>query len=290
MATYPPNQTTPVKGSGNYLWNWLGTPLKKFAEALQPYVGGGDKLVAGSKELTLDSSGQLTLNSGNLTIISPDLDVRLQAQDDISIEAQDNISIQTQDRITLDAQNDIRIVAGNQMILEAKNEIRLQSLSQDFDSEDQGTLIFIEAGTGAQGNAANGGNGGNVQITAGYAGGSISGNKAFGGSIFLQGGYTTLLAPNSGGQVIIRGGDSQSGIEGSIFIGDNSTWTFNPNTRAVQCPTVDLATLGSAAPAGKRAIINDSTVAASGNFGAIAAGSGINTVPVFSDGTNWLIG
>lgn len=41
MATYPPNQTTPARGSGNYVWNWLSSPLKKFAAALQPYLGGG---------------------------------------------------------------------------------------------------------------------------------------------------------------------------------------------------------------------------------------------------------
>lgn len=41
MATYPPNTITPKKGSDGYLWNWLGSPLKKFAAALQPYIGGG---------------------------------------------------------------------------------------------------------------------------------------------------------------------------------------------------------------------------------------------------------
>jgi hypothetical protein len=39
-----------------------------------------------------------------------------------------------------------------------------------------------------------------------------------------------------------------------------------------------------------RAFVRDSTVAASGNFGAIVAGGGSNNVPVFYDGTNWLIG
>jgi hypothetical protein len=37
-------------------------------------------------------------------------------------------------------------------------------------------------------------------------------------------------------------------------------------------------------------MINDSTVAASTNFGAIAVGGGGNIVPVFSDGADWLIG
>lgn len=42
MAIYPPNQTTPAKGSGNYLWNWLGSSLKKFGAAISPYITGGD--------------------------------------------------------------------------------------------------------------------------------------------------------------------------------------------------------------------------------------------------------
>lgn len=41
MSTYPPNNTTPKSPSGSYLWNWLGSPLKKFAAALAPYLGGG---------------------------------------------------------------------------------------------------------------------------------------------------------------------------------------------------------------------------------------------------------
>jgi hypothetical protein len=42
--------------------------------------------------------------------------------------------------------------------------------------------------------------------------------------------------------------------------------------------------------AGTRGFVSDSTVAASGNFGATVTGGGSNNVPVFSDGTNWLIG
>lgn len=41
---------------------------------------------------------------------------------------------------------------------------------------------------------------------------------------------------------------------------------------------------------GARAIVTDSTVVAAANFGAIVAGSSTNTVPVYSDGTNWRIG
>jgi hypothetical protein len=41
---------------------------------------------------------------------------------------------------------------------------------------------------------------------------------------------------------------------------------------------------------GARLFVSDSTVAASGNFGAVVVGSGANFVPVFCDGVNWRIG
>ena len=40
---------------------------------------------------------------------------------------------------------------------------------------------------------------------------------------------------------------------------------------------------------GMRCYVTDSNVAASGNFGATVAAGGANTVPVFYDGTNWII-
>ena len=42
--------------------------------------------------------------------------------------------------------------------------------------------------------------------------------------------------------------------------------------------------------AGARAFVNDGNLAAAGNFGEQIAGGGANTVPVWSDGTNWYIG
>ena len=42
--------------------------------------------------------------------------------------------------------------------------------------------------------------------------------------------------------------------------------------------------------AGSRAFVNDSSVGAAGNFGAIVAGGAANFVPVWCDGTNWRIG
>ena len=55
---------------------------------------------------------------------------------------------------------------------------------------------------------------------------------------------------------------------------------------------VTVATLPAAATAGAgaRHFVTDSTVAASGNFGAAVTGGGSNIVPVYSDGTSWRIG
>lgn len=50
---------------------------------------------------------------------------------------------------------------------------------------------------------------------------------------------------------------------------------------------VTVAALGSASPSGQRKIVNNAN---STTLGAVAVGGGANTVPVFSDGTNWRIG
>lgn len=56
MSTYPPNNTTPKSPSGSYLWNWLGSPLKKFAAALAPYLGGGGGDGYTYKEVNISSA------------------------------------------------------------------------------------------------------------------------------------------------------------------------------------------------------------------------------------------
>jgi hypothetical protein len=53
-------------------------------------------------------------------------------------------------------------------------------------------------------------------------------------------------------------------------------------------PPVALGTL--TAVAGARAFVNDGNLVASGNFGAQVGNGGSNTVPVWSDGSNWYIG
>ena len=61
---------------------------------------------------------------------------------------------------------------------------------------------------------------------------------------------------------------------------------------SVKTVATTLSLLGRAvtAGAGSRAFCTDANLVATGNFGATIAGSSGNTVPVYSDGTNWRIG
>jgi hypothetical protein len=63
-------------------------------------------------------------------------------------------------------------------------------------------------------------------------------------------------------------------------------------TGAVKTSSTTFSGLGSAstAGAGARSFITDANLVVTGNFGATIAGSGGNSVPVYSDGTNWKIG
>lgn len=62
------------------------------------------------------------------------------------------------------------------------------------------------------------------------------------------------------------------------------------NSGVMEHLAVAVASLPPASNGVQRAFVNNSSVAATGNFGAIVAGGGANTVPVYSDGTNWRIG
>lgn len=77
---------------------------------------------------------------------------------------------------------------------------------------------------------------------------------------------------------------------GNVSITSNvSTWTLD--TAGISTfPVVTYASLSLATTPGKRAFISDANLAAVGNFGATVGGGGSNTVPVYSDGTNWCIG
>jgi hypothetical protein len=226
---------------------------------------GGDKLVAGTREVVLtDNSGDasLTFNQGDVIIQTSgsgsDLFIRSLGGDDIFIESGDDITLR-----------------GDQGL---------------YDDEAEGGDINIYAGDGSDGDTNNAGTGGDIRIEAGDAGNSISGGQAQGGFVTIQGGYTTEPGL-PGGDVTISAGTSVSSISGNIIVQGNFTWLFDTSSAIFTYPVVTLATLPNpVAVPGSKAMIADSTVAAIGNFGAIAGAGGANIVPVFSDGNNWLIG
>jgi hypothetical protein len=213
-----------------------------------------DRLTAGTRELVLDSTGTLTLNTGDLTIQTDPL-----LGDDIFILATDRAEVRGGDKL--------------------------------LNANSIGGSARLIAGDGSYSDGiTDAGDGGSIRVYAGDAGTSVAGNQADGGTVAIRGGYTTTAAI-PGGKIEIEGGQSASGGEGKIEIGSLNTFIFNPNLSTLSFPLTLLANLGlAAASSGARAIIYDSTVTASGNFGAIVVGGGTDIVPVFSNGTNWLIG
>jgi hypothetical protein len=97
----------------------------------------------------------------------------------------------------------------------------------------------------------------------------------------------------SGGGGIIGSGNLAIGVNGNVTIQANTgtaqTWTFGSDG-AMDFPVRVYANLPAATNAGQRAFISNANLVAVGNFGAVVAGGGSNTVPVWSDGTNWRIG
>jgi hypothetical protein len=184
----------------------------------------------------------------------------------------------------------IRTLVGDDIILESGDDIRLQGDQGLFDDEAEGGDINIYAGYGSDGNAANAGSGGDIRIEAGDAGNSVSGSQGEGGFITIQAGYTTTSGL-PGGDISLISGNSIDGIFGDVIISGNFTWEFSTKNATLLFPAVTLATLPNPVSVpGARAMIADSTAFASGNFGVTVVGGGSNIIPVFSDGTNWVIG
>jgi hypothetical protein len=111
---------------------------------------------------------------------------------------------------------------------------------------------------------------------------SVSGNVTAGnisaGSGTITGG--NVNGANFNGNVAF--GTGTIGGSGNISAGNIIT-----TSRVVTTP-VAFSTL--TAVTGARAFVNDGNLVAASNFGAQVSGSGANTVPVWSDGTNWYIG
>jgi hypothetical protein len=119
---------------------------------------------------------------------------------------------------------------------------------------------------------------------------------AFGSNSIVTTGNVTVARVQNDGNLVIR----------SNVAGVARTWTFDAigdlnlpvggnisgsgYVTAVRVIT-DPRPLANLVPvAGGRAFVSDGNLVATGNFGAEIGGGGANTVPVYSDGTNWFVG
>jgi hypothetical protein len=184
----------------------------------------------------------------------------------------------------------ISSLGGDDIFIESGDDITLRGDKGTFDAEAEGGDINIYAGDGSDANTNDAGSGGDIRIEAGDAGNSVSGAQGEGGFVTIRGGYTTATGL-PGGDISLISGNSVDGIFGDVIISGNFTWEFSTRNATILFPAVTLATLPNPVGVpGARAMIADSTAFASGNFGVQAVGGGANIVPVFSDGTNWLLG
>ena len=114
--------------------------------------------------------------------------------------------------------------------------------------------------------------------------------------IFRSGAEPEITIPFGYGNANLYINNSSSGNVLTWTFGADGTFTAPGNILAVGDITglisittpVPLANL--VAVAGGRAFVTDANLVAAGNFGANISGGGSNTVPVWSDGTNWYIG
>jgi hypothetical protein len=113
----------------------------------------------------------------------------------------------------------------------------------------------------------------------------ISATASITGGNVLTGGLIVATGNVTGGNLVTGGTVSASGNLSAV--GNITGGNISTGSRVVTTP-VAFSTL--TAVTGARAFVNDGNLVAATNFGAQVSGSGSNTVPVWSDGTNWYIG
>lgn len=97
---------------------------------------------------------------------------------------------------------------------------------------------------------------------------------------------TAVIKTNANGSGTVRDLSIDAPLVG---IGTTSPSSVLDVDGTVETKVYTVSTLPSAAVPGQMAFVSDSSVAHAGNSGAIVAGSGSTTLPVYSDGTNWRI-
>jgi hypothetical protein len=138
---------------------------------------------------------------------------------------------------------------------------------------------------------------GNSNTASGYLAGryiadGTTANETSSTSIYL-GAETKALANGDANEIVIgfdaTGAGSNTATLGNASITKTVLRGDVETDGTVTAGAYNVATLPLTPSTGMRAYVTNSSVAASGNFGATVAAGGANIVPVFYDGTNWII-
>jgi hypothetical protein len=105
-------------------------------------------------------------------------------------------------------------------------------------------------------------------------------------AIGLQGDGNLVIRSNVAGTARTWTFDSLGDL--NLPLGGNISGSGYVTAQRIITDPLPLANI--TAVAGARAFVSDGNLAAAGNFGAQIGSGGANTVPVWSDGTNWYIG
>jgi len=124
-----------------------------------------------------------------------------------------------------------------------------------------------------------------------YIADGTTANETSGTSVYI--GADTKAFANGDANEIVIGYNAIGAGSNSVVLGNDSITTTVlrgdvETNGTVTTGAYTVATLPTPAT-GMRAYVTDSNVTASGNFGATVAAGGSNIVPVFYDGTNWII-
>lgn len=138
---------------------------------------------------------------------------------------------------------------------------------------------------------ANLSNGGVLSLRLGISvGGDITGTST--ASAYTIGANPTAI---DGGFVQVYGSTHASSAKLTLGYAGGSALSIDASLHATFAGTVKtgvttVAGLPTAGTAGRQGAVNNATQTLTAGIGAIVAGGGANTVPVFDDGTNWRIG
>jgi hypothetical protein len=285
-----------------------GLPLANGTSNFNIATSGGNVTITAdtSDTWTFDTNGNLTIPGSIRGLGTILIDNRFTGTSaDIELYSADNIIIQgkNQDPGTEREGGDIQITGGRGTGGPdgTGGDISLVSGAGGNATETtaggDGGFVTIGCTSGGEANAAgsqSAGAGSNLQLYAG-AGGFNDGDPTLGGSggdVSIRGGTSTRVG--GGGAVNIAAGVDDADTPSNIVFGAGRSkeLAYKELYASLVFTPVTFATLGSAATAGAgaRAFVNDSNLAAATNFAAQITGGGANTVPVWSNGTNWLIG